>query len=56
MLRIIKQLDYAIENIDTLEAKRKAVKVSIIDKQFVWQENAKRIVELYKIKNHEIKR
>ncbi len=52
----IKQLDYAIENIDTLEAKRKAVKVSIIDKQFVWQENAKRIVELYKIKNHEIKR
>jgi glycosyltransferase involved in cell wall biosynthesis len=45
----IEQLDYAIENIDTLEAKRKAVKVSVIDKQFVWQENAKQIIKLLKV-------
>jgi len=42
----IEQLVYAIENIEQLEAKRTAVKQSIDEKQFVWQKNSKRIVDL----------
>jgi glycosyltransferase involved in cell wall biosynthesis len=51
----IKQLDYAIENIEKLEAKRKAVKVSIIDNKFVWQDNAKRVITLVENKKRECK-
>jgi glycosyltransferase involved in cell wall biosynthesis len=42
----IEQLVYAIENIEKKEALRDAVKQSVLDKQFVWQKNAKRVVEL----------
>jgi len=44
----IAQLVNAIENIDELAALRDAVKKSVLEKQFVWQENAKRVVELIK--------
>ena len=37
---------YAIENVSKLENIRLAVKASIIENQFVWQHNAKKIVEL----------
>lgn len=44
----ITQLVNAIENINELAELREAVKRSVIEKQFVWQENAKRIVRLVK--------
>jgi len=42
----IEKFVYAIEHINELDEMRKAVKQSVIDKQFVWQENAKRVVHL----------
>lgn len=45
----ITQLVNAIENINELAELREAVKRSVIEKQFVWQENAKRIVRLVKL-------
>ncbi len=41
----IEQLNKAIENISNLDDLRTAVKKSVISKGFVWQENAKRVVE-----------
>jgi len=42
----IQQLNYAIENVDSFEALRTAVKSRIEDKKFIWQENAKQVVKL----------
>jgi glycosyltransferase involved in cell wall biosynthesis len=42
----IEQLVYAIENIELLESKRIAVKNRVIRKEFIWQENAKHVIEL----------
>ena len=42
----IKQLNQAIENINELSELRLAVKNSVIENNFVWQDNAKRVVEL----------
>lgn len=42
----IQQLNYAIEHIDELASMRNAVKHSVSDKQFIWQENAKRVCAL----------
>ncbi|MBA6352884.1 glycosyltransferase family 4 protein [Colwellia sp. BRX9-1] len=52
----IEKLVYAIEHINELNEMRSAVKTSVIDKQFIWQENAKRVVELFKAADTEIKR
>jgi glycosyltransferase involved in cell wall biosynthesis len=46
----IEKLVFTIEHIDELEELRENVKKSIIDKQFVWQESAKRVVQLVNIK------
>jgi glycosyltransferase involved in cell wall biosynthesis len=45
----IEQLNKAIENINELDESRINVKRSVISKRFVWQENAKRVVELIKV-------
>jgi glycosyltransferase involved in cell wall biosynthesis len=47
----IAQLVHAIENIDELETLRDSVKQSVLDKQFVWQVNAKRVVKILAIVN-----
>jgi glycosyltransferase involved in cell wall biosynthesis len=47
----IAQLVLAIENIDELEKLRDSVKQSVLDKQFVWQVNAKRVVKILAIVN-----
>ena len=52
----IEKLVYAIEHINELNEMRSAVKTSVIDKQFIWQENAKRVVELFKAASPEVKR
>lgn len=41
-----KALTNAITSYKVLDCKRRAVKQSILDKQFVWQENARKVVEL----------
>jgi glycosyltransferase involved in cell wall biosynthesis len=46
----IEKLVYAIENIEELNDMRSLVKRSVIDKKFIWQSNAKQIVELYENK------
>lgn len=43
-----KALTTAITSYKVLDCKRRAVKQSILDKQFVWQENARKVVELAK--------
>lgn len=52
----IEKLIYAIEHINELDLLRKAVKTSVVNKQFIWQENAKLIVKLLEPENIEIKR
>ncbi|WP_085300423.1 glycosyltransferase family 4 protein [Cognaticolwellia mytili] len=42
----IEQLVFAIDNIEQLETKRIAIKNSVIDKKFIWQENTKKIIDL----------
>jgi len=42
----INQLVHAIENFDALVQLRKNVKNSIVDKKFIWQENAKLVVDI----------
>jgi glycosyltransferase involved in cell wall biosynthesis len=46
----ITQLNKTIENINDLDNLRIAVKRSVIEKRFVWQENAKRIIKAF---NHD---
>lgn len=46
----IEKLVYAIEHINELDELRSAVKSSVVDKQFIWQENAKQVVNLIKSK------
>ena len=43
-----KALTTAITSYKVLDCKRRAVKQSILDKQFVWQENARKVVDLAK--------
>ena len=43
-----KALTTAITSYKVLDCKRRAVKQSVLDKQFVWQENARKVVELAK--------
>jgi len=47
----IEQLNYAIENINNLDDMRMAVKNSIVEKHFIWQENAKRVIAIAKFYN-----
>ncbi|MDU0356378.1 glycosyltransferase [Paraglaciecola aquimarina] len=44
----IEKFIYAIENIHQLDNMRAAVKASVIEKRFIWQENSKRVVQLVK--------
>jgi len=43
----IEKMVYAIESINELNSLRLAVKNSVIDRKFVWQENARKILNLY---------
>lgn len=43
-----KALTTAITSYRVLDCKRRAVKQSVLDKQFVWQENARKVVDLAK--------
>jgi len=42
----IEQLVCTIENIHRMNVLRSAVKNSVVEKQFIWQENAKKIIEI----------
>ena len=42
----IEQLNFAIVNINNLEDMRVAVKNSIVEKHFIWQENANKVIEV----------
>lgn len=43
-----KALTTAITSYKVLDCKRRAVKQSVLDKQFVWQENARKVIDLAK--------
>jgi glycosyltransferase involved in cell wall biosynthesis len=47
--KFINELVYAIENILSMNDLRNTVKSSLIEKHFIWQENAKRVIELARL-------